>query len=53
MTAADPVLGMRILIVDDEPLNVELLAAIRGRDDDQPGTGSEELCPVDAGPSAA
>jgi len=30
MTLADPVLGMRILVVDDEPLNVELLAAILG-----------------------
>ena len=28
MMPADPVLGMRILVVDDEPLNVELLAAI-------------------------
>ena len=28
MTLADPVLGMRILVVDDEPLNVELLATI-------------------------
>jgi putative two-component system response regulator len=30
MTLVDPVLGMRILVVDDEPLNVELLAAILG-----------------------
>ena len=30
MMPADPVLGMRILVVDDEPLNVELLAAILG-----------------------
>jgi putative two-component system response regulator len=28
MTLADPVLGMRILVVDDEPLNVELLADV-------------------------
>jgi len=30
MTLADPVLGMRILVVDDELLNVELLAAVLG-----------------------
>jgi putative two-component system response regulator len=30
MAVADPILGMRILVVDDEPLNVELLAAILG-----------------------
>ena len=28
MTPADPILGMRLLILDDEPLNVELLEAI-------------------------
>jgi CheY-like chemotaxis protein len=30
MTLADPILGMRILVVDDELLNVELLAAVLG-----------------------
>jgi putative two-component system response regulator len=30
MTLADPLLGMRILVVDDELLNVELLAAVLG-----------------------
>jgi DNA-binding response OmpR family regulator len=30
MTLADPVLDMRILVVDDELLNVELLAAVLG-----------------------